>query len=358
MLEILREPDRLAAVLRAELSELLKRYGDERRTELIETQEDLEEEDLIPDEPRIVTVSRDGYALAQLPDEFRAQRRGGTGKRGAGVGVEDLMATLLVARSHDTLLCFSDHGRVYWLKVYRIPMASRGTRGRPLVNLLSLADGERVTALLPVSSFAAQRWVLLATACGRIKKVPLSAFSRPRASGVRAIGLLPGDELVAARLSEADESLMMFGSNGKGIRFSTAEVRAQGRPARGVIGLRLPPGERLVAMVPEPVQEGATLLGVTKAGYGKRLRCSDFPYRHRSGQGVIALRVGERNGALAAVLLVATWRRGLGGQRSRHTAAHPDSMRCRCWGAAPPACASCACAALSKWPMWPVFKLP
>ncbi len=304
LLEILRDPDRLTTVLRAELHELLERYGDERRTELVEHQEDLEEEDLIPDEPRIVTVSRDGYALAQSPDEFRAQRRGGTGKQGAGVGTEDLMATLLVARSHNTLLCFSDHGRVYWLKVYRIPMASRGTRGRPLVNLLSLADGERVTALLPVSSFEVPGWVLLATAQGRIKKVPLSAFSRPRTSGVRAIGLLPGDELVAARLSETDESLMMFGSNGKGIRFSTAEVRAQHRPARGVIGLRLPPGQRLVAMVLELSRAGTMLIGVTQAGYGKLLRCDDFPHRHRGGQGVIALRVGKRNGALVAVLPV------------------------------------------------------
>ena len=295
---ILGSDDRLAEVIREELKEVLDTYGDERRTEIVASHEDLSDEDLIAVEDLVVTISHKGYAKTQPLDVYQAQRRGGRGKVAASVRDEDFVEHLLIANSHDTLLCFSDRGKVYWLRVFRIPQGSRNAKGQPLINLLPLDQGERLTSFLPVSQFDDDHFVFMATADGTVKKTELSQFSRPRPSGLIALGLAEGDTLVGAAITDGGCDVLLSVSSGKAARFKESDVRAMGRTARGVRGIRLMDGQRVISLV-IPDEDGH-LLTASANGYGKRTRISEFPVRGRGAMGVIAMKASERNGELVA----------------------------------------------------------
>ena len=299
---ILGSDERLAEVIRDELKEVLDTYGDERRTEIIASHEDLSDEDLIAVEDLVVTISHKGYAKTQPLDVYQAQRRGGRGKVAASVRDEDFVEHLLIANSHDTLLCFSDRGKVYWLRVFRIPQGSRNAKGQPLINLLPLDQGERLTSFLPVSHFDDDHFVFMATADGTVKKTELSQFSRPRPSGLIALGLAEGDTLVGAAITDGHCDVLLTASSGKAARFTEADVRAMGRTARGVRGIRLMGGQRVISLV-IPAEDGH-LLTASANGYGKRTRIGEFPVKGRGAMGVIAMKASERNGELVAAVQV------------------------------------------------------
>jgi DNA gyrase subunit A len=302
LLDILVRPERLMRVIREELLEIKERYGDARRTEIRDDHEDFTDEDLITEEDVVVTLSHAGYAKSQPLDVYRAQRRGGRGKTAATVKDEDFIDRLFIASTHDTLLCFSTHGKVYWLKVYQLPQASRSARGKPIVNLLPLGEGERITALLPVRSFDPGRYVLMATASGTVKKTPLEDFSRPRSSGIIAIELAGDDSLVGVALTDGEQDVMLFSSAGKAISFSERAARPMGRVARGVRGIRLAAGQRVIALIIK--EAGAAVLIATENGFGKRTLVEEFRTQGRGGQGVIAIQTTERNGAVVGATLV------------------------------------------------------
>lgn len=290
---ILADPALLEQVIRDELGEIREQYGDARRTEILEDYSDLTIEDLIPESDLVVTLSHGGYAKAQPLDDYRAQRRGGRGKAAARVKGEDFIETLFVANSHDTLLCFSSSGKVYWLKVYQLPQAGRGSRGRPMVNLLPLQNDERINAVVPIKEYAEGEFVFMATSGGTVKKTPLSAFSRPRASGIIALDLRGEDRLVGAGITDGDAEIMLFAGSGKAVRFSEKDVRPMGRSAAGVRGIKLGASDTVIAV--NIVQPGPVLVA-TEHGYGKRTLVSDFPLQGRGGQGVIAIQTSDRNG--------------------------------------------------------------
>jgi DNA gyrase subunit A len=299
--ETLADPSKLLSVIRGELEEVRDQFGDERRTEIIETQVDLTLEDLIPEEDRVVTFSHGGYAKSQPLDTYQAQRRGGRGKSATRMKEEDFIEKLFVANSHDTLLCFSTHGKVYWLKVYQLPQAGRGSRGRPIVNLLPLESDERITAVLPIREYSDDQYVFMATASGTVKKTALSAFSRPRASGIIAVDLRGDDELVDVAVTDGDRDIMLFATSGKAIRFRESDVRAMGRTAAGVRGIRLDSGHRVIALI--IVGEG-DILTATAHGFGKRTPVSEYPVKGRGGKGVISIQTTERNGNVVGALQV------------------------------------------------------
>ena len=301
---ILGSDERLAEVIREELKEVLETYGDERRTEIVASHEDLSDEDLIAVEDLVVTISHKGYAKTQPLDVYRAQRRGGRGKAAASVRDEDFVEHLLIANSHDTLLCFSNLGKVYWLRVFRIPQGSRNAKGQPLINLLPLDKGrdERLTSFLPVSQFDDDHFVFMATADGTVKKTELSQFSKPRPSGLIALGLAEGDTLVGAAITDGHCDVLLSASSGKAARFAESDVRAMGRAARGVRGIRLMGGQRVISLV-IPAADGY-LLTASANGYGKRTRISEFPVKGRGAMGVIAMKASERNGDLVAAVQV------------------------------------------------------
>ncbi len=301
-LEILGNTERLMAVIREELTAIGDEFADRRRTEIIESSHDLSAEDLIPQENRVVTISHGGYAKTQSVSDYQAQRRGGTGKSATAVKDEDFIEHLLVASTHDTILCFTSAGKVYWLKVYQIPLASRNARGRPLVNLLPLEPGERVTSILPVQAYRSDQFIFMATANGTVKKTELTAFSRPRSVGLRALELDEGDCLVATALTDGQRDVMLFCSNGKAIRFPETDVRDMGRTARGVRGMRVPAGERIIALIIPETDHG--ILVLCGQGYGKRTGLAEFPVHNRGGQGVIAIQTSSRNGALVGAVQV------------------------------------------------------
>ncbi|MCK7597105.1 DNA gyrase subunit A [Microbulbifer sp. CAU 1566] len=295
-LEILGSPERLMAVIREELELLEKEYGDERRTEIVASRQDLSVEDLITPEDKVVTISHGGYAKSQPLADYQAQRRGGMGKSATQVKDEDFVEHLLIANSHDTILCFSNHGKVYWLKVYEVPTAGRASRGRPMVNMLPLEEGERISSLMPVSEYDEDHFIFFATANGTVKKTPLTAFSRPRSVGLRAIELEETDRLVATAITDGKQDVLLLTSAGKAARFAEENVRSMGRVSRGVRGIRMAEGVHVIAMViPE---EGGSVMMVTENGYGKRTATADFPTKGRGTQGVIAIAESERNGAL------------------------------------------------------------
>lgn len=342
---ILAEPERLLAIIRGELEAIREGFGDQRRTEIIASQLDLRLEDLITEEQVVLTISHAGYAKYQPVSDYRAQRRGGRGKSASAVKDEDYIEHLLVASTHDTVLCFTNVGKVYWLKVYELEQASRHSKGKPIVNVLPLAEGERVTTLLPVdlSAYAEQpdddeeaeesvidvvaegddaeaesddpddlattgqdeptgAYIFMATAFGTVKKTPVSQFSRPRTSGLIALRLDEGDTLIAAAVTNGACEIMLFSDGGKVIRFKEKHVRTMGRTARGVRGMRLQPGQQLISMIiPET---GAQILTASRNGYGKRTGLGEFPRRGRGGQGVIAIQTSERNGALVSAVQV------------------------------------------------------
>ena len=300
--DILADPDKLLQVIRDELDDIRTRYGDERRTEIVQDHSDLQDEDLIPEEDVVVTLSHGGYAKAQPIGAYQAQRRGGRGRSATRVKDEDFVEKLFVANTHDTILCFSSRGKVYWLKVYQVPQASRGSRGKPIVNLLPLEPDERIYTILPVREFDNDSFVFMATSGGTVKKTPLSQFSRPRSSGIIAIDLRNGDKLVDATITDGDAEILLVTSSGKGIRFRESDVRPMGRGAAGVRGIKLPEGHEVIAL--STAREGLVLTA-TENGYGKRTEVEDFPVQGRGGQGVIAIQTTKRNGRTVGAVLVA-----------------------------------------------------
>ncbi|MFT6420668.1 MAG: DNA gyrase subunit A [Porticoccus sp.] len=299
-LAILDSHSRLMDVIREELREVSEEFGDDRRTEIIESQHDLTIEDLITEEDRVVTISHGGYAKTQPLSDYQAQRRGGMGKSATAVKDEDFVEHLLVASTHSTILCFTSRGKVFWLKVYQIPLAGRNSRGRPMVNLLPLEENERITSILPVDEYAADRFVIMATANGTIKKTSLDQYSRPRSVGLRAVDLVEGDHLVGTAITDGNCDVMLFSSEGKAVRFAEADVRAMGRVSKGVRGMRLPAGHQVLAMVIP--QENGYVLTVSRNGYGKQTALTEFPTKGRGGKGMIAMQCTERNGALVGAV--------------------------------------------------------
>ena len=295
-LEILGDASRLMSVIREELAAIVEEFGDERRTQIVESQHDLTIEDLITEEDRVVTISHGGYAKTQPLSDYQAQRRGGMGKSATSVKDEDFVEHLLVASTHATILCFTNMGKVYWLKVYQIPVAGRNSRGRPMVNLLPLEEGERVSSILPVDKYDADKFVLMATANGTVKKTALEQYSRPRSVGLRAVDLVDGDQLVGTAITDAGCDIMLLSSEGKAVRFAESDVRAMGRVSKGVRGMRLPVGHRVISMI-IPAENGYALT-VSENGYGKRTALTEYPTKGRGGKGMIAIQASERNGSL------------------------------------------------------------
>jgi DNA gyrase subunit A len=305
LLEILQSHVRLMTVIREELTALRQQYGDERRTEIRASQVALSMEDLIAQEDVVVTLSHAGYIKAQPVADYRAQRRGGRGKQATAVKEEDFVEKLVVANTHATVLCFSNRGKVYWLKVYEIPQAGRGARGKPIVNLLPLAEGEKITAILPVRGFEEGKGVFMATSDGTVKKTALTEFSRPRPSGIIAIDLEGDNRLIGVGLTDGASDILLFTSAGKAVRFAEDEVRPMGRTARGVRGVTLPDGQAVVSLIiAGAADEPASVLTATAHGYGKRSPLADYPRHRRGGQGVISIQVNERNGPVVGAALV------------------------------------------------------
>ncbi|GGD53084.1 DNA topoisomerase (ATP-hydrolyzing) subunit A [Lacimicrobium alkaliphilum] len=322
LMHILASPERLMEVIREELEKIRDEYGDERRTEITAASHDIDIEDLIEREEVVVTLSHEGYVKYQRLADYEAQKRGGKGKSATKMKDEDFINKLLVANTHDYILCFSTRGRLYWIKTYRLPLAGRNARGRPIVNILPLEENERITAMLPISEFVDDRYVLMATAFGTVKKTELSQYSRPRASGIIAVNLNDGDELIGVALTDGQSDIMLFSDAGKVVRFNekvrdseTGQVkidpetgdeilalRPMGRTATGVRGIRLQDNQKVVSLI-VPQGEGAVLT-VTENGFGKRTPLEDYPAKSRATQGVVSIKVSERNGAVVGAVQV------------------------------------------------------
>lgn len=302
LLFILRSPERLMEVIREELEIIRDTYNDPRRTEITENTADINIEDLINQEDVVVTLSHQGYVKYQPLSDYEAQRRGGKGKSAARTKDEDFIERLLVANTHDTILCFSSRGRLYWMKVYQLPEASRGARGRPIVNLLPLEQDERITAILPVREYEEGYNVFMATASGTVKKTPLQEFSRPRSAGIIAVNLNDGDELIGVDLTDGSHEVMLFSAQGKVVRFAEDAVRPMGRTATGVRGIKLMDNDKVVSLI-IPRGEGH-ILTVTENGYGKRTEEAEYPTKSRATQGVISIKVSERNGNVVGAIQV------------------------------------------------------
>ncbi|MDO5161292.1 DNA gyrase subunit A [Legionella pneumophila] len=303
LLDILASPERLMQVIRDELIEIKSQFGDERRTEITASQEDLTIEDLITEEDVVVTLSHQGYVKYQPITAYQAQRRGGKGKSATHVKDEDFVERLVIASTHDTLLCFSNHGKLYWLKAYQLPQASRASRGRPIINILPLAEGEEINAMLPVREYKDGSYVFMATKKGTVKKVPLNAFSRPRSNGIIAVDLEEDDSLVGVDITDGTRDIMLFTDAGKVIRFDENKVRPMGRTARGVRGIRVEKDQAVKSLVVvDPT--GGTILTATENGYGKRTHVDEYRVSGRGGQGVISIQVTERNGKVVRSLQV------------------------------------------------------
>ncbi len=301
LLDILSNPGRLMQVIRDELVEVLDEYGDERRSQILQRRINLSLEDMITEENVVVTLSHAGYVKSQPLTIYQAQKRGGKGKSAANVKDEDFIDKLFIANTHDTILCFSSRGKLYWKKVYELPQAGRTARGKPIVNLLPLEEGERINAVLPVREYEEGKFVFMATSTGIVKKTPLKDFSRPRANGIIALDLLGDDCLVGVDITNGDNDVMLLTSAGKAIRFKEKDVRPMGRTARGVKGVKLAAGQRVISLI--NVSDG-DVLTVTEQGYGKRTAVKDYPVHGRGGQGVISIQTNERNGAVVGAVQV------------------------------------------------------
>ena len=300
--DVLADPELLLDVIRSELAEVRDAFGDARRTEIVQDHSDLSVEDLIPEEEVVVTLSHGGYAKAQPIGDYQAQKRGGRGRSATKVKDEDFIDKLFVANTHDTILCFSSRGKMYWLKVYQVPQASRGSRGKPIVNLLPLEEGERINAVLPIRDYEDGHFVFMATSGGTVKKTPLSQFSRPRASGIIAVDLRGEDKLVDVAITDGNAEILLVASHGKAIRFKEADVRPMGRGAAGVRGIKLPDGHEVIGLT---IIRDGLILTATENGYGKRTPVEDFPIQGRGGQGVIAIQTTDRNGNTVGAIQVA-----------------------------------------------------
>ena len=300
--DILGSKQRLLEVIQDELGSIREAYGDERRTEILTSHEDLSVEDLINEEDLVVTISHQGYAKTQPLDSYQAQKRGGRGRAATSVKDEDFVEHLLVANSHDTLLCFSNLGKVYWLKVYLIPQASRGAKGRPLVNMLPLVPDEWISAVLPIKEYAHGLFIFMVTANGTVKKTELVQFSRPRTSGLIALDLEEDNTLVGAALTDGRCDVLLVASSGKAVRFKESDVRVMGRNARGVRGIRLAAGHRVISLIiPQP---DGQVLSASENGFGKRTDVQEYPVKGRGTQGVIAMQTTERNGVMVGAVQV------------------------------------------------------
>ncbi|MGE0115203.1 MAG: DNA gyrase subunit A [Steroidobacteraceae bacterium] len=300
--DILARSERLVQVIRDELLEIKTAYADPRRTEINHTHSDLTLEDLIEPQDVVVTLSHGGYAKSQPLADYQAQKRGGRGKTATAMKDEDFIDKLFVAHTHDTLLCFSSTGKLYWLKVYQLPMASRGSRGKPIVNLLPLTEGERINAVLPIHEFVADQYVFMVTSQGTVKKTSLEAFSRPRQAGIIAVDLEVGDRLVGVDITDGSKHIMLSTASGKAIRFNEDDVRPMGRLAAGVRGIRLAEGDEVISLI--VVDEQGLVLTASANGYGKLTAVTEFPVQGRGGQGVISLQTSERNGDVVAAVQV------------------------------------------------------
>ncbi|MDD5033763.1 MAG: DNA gyrase subunit A [Methylococcaceae bacterium] len=301
LLKILASDVRLLEVIRDELQAVREQFGDKRCTEILEDRLNLSAADLITEEDRVVTVSHEGYVKSQPLSDYRAQRRGGRGKQAAATKEEDYIEKLIVANTHDTILCFSSTGKVYWLKVYDLPVASRTARGRPFVNLLPLEEGERINAILPVREFDESHFIFMATASATVKKVPLTEFERPRSLGKIAIELREDDRLVNVAITNGEQDVMLFSSDGKVVCFKETDVRPMGRSATGVRGMTLQEGQKVIALI---IASEGTVLNITENGYGKRTQLDEFPRHKRGGSGVIAIQTSARNGQVVGAALV------------------------------------------------------
>lgn len=302
LLLILGSSERLMEVITEELLSVRDEFGDERRTEITAASHDIDIEDLIEREEVVVTLSHEGYVKYQKLSDYEAQRRGGKGKSATKMKDEDFIEKLLVANTHDHILCFSTRGRLYWLKVYQLPLASRNARGRPIVNILPLEEGERITAILPIQEFEAGKYVFMATASGSVKKTELIQYSRPRANGIIAVNLKEGDELIGVDLTDGSSEIMLFSDAGKVVRFSEEQVRPMGRTATGVRGIRISDTERVVSLI-IPNKEG-DILTATENGFGKCTSVSEYPAKSRATKGVVSIKVSERNGLVVGAVQV------------------------------------------------------
>ncbi|MGD8566854.1 MAG: DNA gyrase subunit A [Gammaproteobacteria bacterium] len=302
--EILADEARLMQVIRDELADIKDRYGDKRRTEINETHVDLSMEDLIGEEDVVVTLSHEGYAKAQPLTDYRAQRRGGRGKSATSMKDTDFVDKLFIANTHDTILCFSSFGKVYWKKVFELPQAGRAARGKPIVNLLPLEAEERITAVLPVKEYKEGEYIFFATANGTVKKTPLKDFSRPRSSGIIAIDLRDGNRLVGVNLTDGNKDVLLFSSAGKVIRFKENNVRPMGRNASGVRGIKMAEGQSVISLITADETSAGCVLTATANGYGKRTLLENYPVHGRGGQGVVSIQVNERNGDVVGASLV------------------------------------------------------
>jgi DNA gyrase subunit A len=300
-LEIIGSATRLMEVIREELENIKEEYADERRTEIVRDVLSLSEEDFITEEDVVVTMSHEGYVKTQRLEDYQAQRRGGRGKSATATKEEDFVEKLVVANTHDTIMCFSSAGKVYWLKVYQLPIASRASRGKPFINLLPLEKDEQISAMLTVREFSENQFVFMATAAGTVKKTPLKEFERQRSNGKIAIDLREGDSLVGVAVTDGEQNILLFSSNGKANCFSETDVRSMGRTATGVRGMRLGEGQKIISMITS--SEG-TVLNVTENGYGKRTKLEEFTRHKRGGQGMIAMQTSERNGNVVGAVLV------------------------------------------------------
>jgi len=305
LLDILAKPERVTRIIGDELNELKREYGDKRRSEIIANGSDIQIEDLIAQEDVVVTLSQTGYIKAQPLDEYRAQKRGGRGKMAAATKEDDFIEKLFIANTHDFVLCFSNKGKLYWIKVYEVPQGSRTSRGKPIVNLLKMDEGERINAILPVREFREDQYVFFATQEGVVKKTSLAEFSRPRPSGIIAVDLDEGDCLVGVALTDGKHDVMLFSDEGKAVRFDENDVRPMGRGARGVRGMNLAKGGRVIALLVAEDEE-QSVLTATENGYGKRTPIAEYTRHGRGTQGMIAIQTSERNGKVVGATLVST----------------------------------------------------
>ncbi len=303
LLDILAKPERITRIIAEELAETRSQFGDERRSEIVMDAQDLSMEDLIAPEDVVVTLSHTGYVKAQPLADYRAQKRGGRGKQATATKEDDFIDNLFIANTHDYVLCFSNRGRLYWIKVYNVPQGGRASRGKPIVNLLPLVDGEKITAILPVKEFDEHKYVFMATSNGTVKKTPLSDFSRPRPSGIIAVDLEEGDYLIGVALTEGRQDIMLFSDAGKAVRFDEQDVRPMGRLARGVRGMRLSGGQKVISLLVAD-NETVSVLTATENGYGKRTPITEYTRHGRGTQGMIAIQTSARNGNVVAATLV------------------------------------------------------
>ncbi|HEY7743016.1 MAG TPA: DNA gyrase subunit A [Burkholderiales bacterium] len=303
LIDVLANPARVTQIISTELAEMKKQYGDERRSEIVTKTQELSTEDLIAAEDVVVTLSHGGYMKCQPVADYRAQKRGGRGRQATSTKEDDFVEKLFIANTHDHILCFSNRGRVYWLKVYEVPQGSRASRGKPIVNLVPLMEHEKITAVLPVKEFDENHFVFMATALGTVKKTSLAAFSRPMAKGIIAVNLDGGDHLIGVALTDGKQDAMLFSDAGKAVRFTEDEVRPMGRNAAGVRGMKLQKDQSVVSLLTVS-DESLSVLTATQNGYGKRTPVTEYTRHGRGGQGIIAIDCSDRNGKLIAAQLV------------------------------------------------------